>query len=89
MGLKGLTIFRENCARLAILTSGDKKEEEPEEEYEELEHVLQNIKLSSELPKGRNYLMNDVVMEYGFELAEDERDCNIYEYACTLSIPEV
>ena len=37
MGLKGLTIFRENCARLAILTSGDKKEEEPEEQYEELE----------------------------------------------------
>jgi ribonucleoside-diphosphate reductase alpha chain len=28
MGLKGLTIFRENCARTAILTSGDKKEEE-------------------------------------------------------------
>ncbi|MBR4078707.1 MAG: hypothetical protein IKK29_00705, partial [Christensenellaceae bacterium] len=57
-------------------------------EYEESEHVLQNIRLSSELPKGRNYLMNVVVMEYGFELAEDERDCNIYEYACTLSIPE-
>lgn len=35
MGLKGLTIFRENCARLAILTSGDKKEEKPEEELEE------------------------------------------------------
>jgi ribonucleoside-diphosphate reductase alpha chain len=35
MGLKGLTIFRENCARLAILTSGDKKEEEPEDELEE------------------------------------------------------
>ena len=41
MGLKGLTIFRENCARLAILTSGDKKEEEPEEEYEELEEQVQ------------------------------------------------
>lgn len=38
MGLKGLTIFRENCARLAILTSGDKKEEE---EYEELEEQVQ------------------------------------------------
>ena len=37
-GLKGLTIFRENCARLAILTSGDKKEEE---EYEELEEQVQ------------------------------------------------
>lgn len=35
MGLKGLTIFRENCARLAILTSGDKKEEEKYEELEE------------------------------------------------------
>lgn len=41
MGLKGLTIFRENCARLAILTSGDKKEEKPEEEYEELEEQVQ------------------------------------------------
>lgn len=37
-GLKGLTIFRENCARLAILTSGDKKEEE---EYEDLEEQVQ------------------------------------------------
>ena len=36
MRLKGLTIFRENCARLAILTSGDKKEE-----YEELEEQVQ------------------------------------------------
>ena len=35
-GLKGMTIFRENCSRDAILTSGDKKEE-PEEQYEELE----------------------------------------------------
>lgn len=42
-GLKGMTIFRENCARLAILTSGDKKEEEPEEEYEELEQSNQAI----------------------------------------------
>ena len=41
MRLKGLTIFRENCARLAILTSGDKKEEAPEEEYEELEEETQ------------------------------------------------
>lgn len=41
MGLKGLTIFRENCARLAILTSGDKKEEEPKEEYEDLEELVQ------------------------------------------------
>ena len=41
MGLKGLTIFRENCARLAILTSGDKKEEEPEKEYEDLEEQVQ------------------------------------------------
>lgn len=40
MGLKGLTIFRENCARLAILTSGDKKEEKPEE-YEDLEEQVQ------------------------------------------------
>lgn len=37
MGLKGLTIFRENCARLAILTSGDKKEEV----YDELEEQVQ------------------------------------------------
>ena len=41
MGLKGLTIFRENCARLAILSSGDKKEDKPEEEYEELEEQVQ------------------------------------------------
>ena len=31
-GLKGLTIFRDGCARLAVLTLGDKKEEEKEEE---------------------------------------------------------
>ena len=30
-GLKGLTIFRDGCARLAVLTLGDKKEEKEEE----------------------------------------------------------
>ena len=31
-GLKGLTIFRDNCARVGVLTLGDKKEEEKVEE---------------------------------------------------------
>ena len=31
-GLKGLTIFRDNCARVGVLTLGDKKEEETVEE---------------------------------------------------------
>lgn len=43
-GLKGMTIFRENCARLAVLTSGDKKEEEPK------------VKLDSLIPVSREEL---------------------------------
>lgn len=35
-GLKGVTVFRENCARLAILSTGNKKEEEPEPEAEKV-----------------------------------------------------
>ena len=34
-GLKGLTIFRDGCARLAVLTLGDKKEEKEEVVIEE------------------------------------------------------
>lgn len=44
LGLKGMTIFRENCARLGVLTSIDKKEEPTEikdEEYEDLEEQVQ------------------------------------------------
>jgi ribonucleoside-diphosphate reductase alpha chain len=48
-GLKGMTIFRENCARSAVLTSGDKKEEEPVVE----EH---RVKLDSLIPVSREEL---------------------------------
>ena len=46
-GLKGLTIFRENCARLGVLTSAkeEPKKEEPEKEVivEEPKHVMDKI----------------------------------------------
>ena len=48
-GLKGMTIFRENCARLAVLTSGDKKEEEPVVEEP-------RVKLDSLIPVSREEL---------------------------------
>lgn len=44
-GLKGLTIFRENCARLAILTSGDKKEEKEEPEVVKDDIPLEDVLL--------------------------------------------
>lgn len=56
-GLKGLTIFRENCARLSILTSGDKpKEEESEEEMILDANKETVIKLDTITPKSRDEL---------------------------------
>ncbi len=51
-GLKGMTIFRENCARLGILTSGEEKKEEPVEEVAEEPEV----KLDSLVPVSREEL---------------------------------
>lgn len=42
-GLKGLTIFRDNCARLGILSSADKKEEPEEVITEEPKHVMNKL----------------------------------------------
>ena len=42
-GLKGLTIFRDNCARLGILSSADKKEEPEEVITEEPKHVMDKL----------------------------------------------
>lgn len=42
-GLKGLTIFRDNCARLGILSSADKKEETTEIREKEPEHVMDKL----------------------------------------------
>ena len=50
--LKGLTIFRENCARLGILTSVQEKKEEVEEQPQE----PQGVQLDSLSPLTRNDL---------------------------------
>ena len=42
-GLKGLTIFRDNCARLGILSSADKKEEPEEVITTEPKHVMDKL----------------------------------------------
>ena len=42
-GLKGLTIFRDNCARLGVLSSADKKEEPTEIREKEPEHVMDKL----------------------------------------------
>ena len=44
-GLKGVTVFRENCARLAILSTGEQKKEEPKQEEPEkvCEFKLDNL----------------------------------------------
>lgn len=42
-GLKGLTIFRDNCARLGVLSSADKKEEPKEVITEEPKHVMDKL----------------------------------------------
>lgn len=42
-GLKGLTIFRDNCARLGVLSSADKKEEPEEVITEEPKHVMDKL----------------------------------------------
>ena len=39
-GLKGMTIFRDGCARLGVLTLNDKKEEKQEEPKKELVNLL-------------------------------------------------
>ena len=50
-GLKGMTIFRDNCARLAILTLDNKKEEKEEEKVEVKEEGLKRGEWE-EKPKG-------------------------------------
>ena len=50
-GLKGMTIFRDNCARLAILTLDNKKEEKVEEKVEVKEEGLKRGEWE-EKPKG-------------------------------------
>ena len=50
-GLKGLTIFRDGCARLAVLTLGDKKEEKEEEEKVVVEEGLKRGQWEQK-PKG-------------------------------------
>lgn len=55
-GLKGLTIFRENCARLSILTSGDKPKEESGEEMILDTSKETIIKLDTITPKSRDEL---------------------------------
>ena len=50
--LKGLTIFRENCARLGVLTSVQEKKEEVEEQPQE----PQGVQLDSLSPLTRNDL---------------------------------
>ena len=53
-GLKGMTIFRDNCARLAILTLDNKKEEKVEEKVEKVEVKEEGLKRGEweEKPKG-------------------------------------
>ena len=53
-GLKGMTIFRDNCARLAILTLDNKKEEKEEEKVEKVEVKEEGLKRGEweEKPKG-------------------------------------
>ena len=50
-GLKGMTIFRDGCARIAILTLGDKKEEKQEEKEVIIEEGLKRGQWE-EKPKG-------------------------------------
>lgn len=55
-GLKGLTIFRENCARLSILTSGDKPKTEEKEEMILDTNKETVVKLDTLTPKSRDEL---------------------------------
>lgn len=52
-GLKGMTIFRDGCERMGILTLGDKKEEKKEEDEENK---------SNEIPRGVVVPTNDNVI---------------------------
>lgn len=53
--LKGLTIFRENCARLGILTSAEPKKEEPKKEEPVMEKICE-FELDSLSPLTRHDL---------------------------------
>lgn len=66
-GLKGLTVFRESCAREGVLTS-DKKEDkekcpmtEEEKEWRLKEYGEVKIEDKDILPKGEKFLFNNIV----------------------------
>ena len=69
-GLKGMTIFRDNCARLAILTLDNKKEEKVEEKVEKVEVKEEGLKRGEweEKPKGVIEIPRKVYTGCGKEL---------------------
>ena len=69
-GLKGMTIFRDNCARLAILTLDNKKEEKEEEKVEKVEVKEEGLKRGEweEKPKGVIEIPRKVYTGCGKEL---------------------
>ena len=54
-GLKGMTIFRDGCARMGVLTLDDKKEEKQENKQKQLENLL---------PQMNNNLNTDPICNY-------------------------
>ena len=63
-GLKGMTIFRDNCARLAILTLDNKKEEKEEEKVEVKEEGLKRGEWKS-LAEDTYYLKRNLTIGCG------------------------
>ena len=66
-GLKGLTVFRESCAREGVLTSDKKEDEEKcpmteeEKEWRLKEYGEVKIEDKDILPKGEKFLFNNIV----------------------------
>ena len=59
-GLKGMTIFRDGCARMGVLTLEPKKEEKPEIEEKQLDNLLpqmnQNLKFGDTIMPSDNLI---------------------------------
>ena len=78
-GLKGLTIFRDNCARLGVLSSADKKEEPTEIREKEPEHVMDKLvpisreELGGRL-KGTTYVKQIACGKLYITINRDEND---------------
>lgn len=70
-GLKGVTVFRENCKRIAILNDiySPKKSEEPKKEYsvEDIKNLVEDLKQSQKLANTVKEKINDSDSNVSYE----------------------